>query len=87
MKKSDTYLTVENLRGILNNQKIPDDAKVYYRQIEDEYFTEGGWKNDTLMVDNWFDRGVEENVDEGWIRAYEVFYNEKENVLKITAHY
>ena len=81
------YLTVGELKSYITKNNIPDNAKVYYRQIEDEYFTEGGWKNDTLMSDEWFERGVEENVDNGWIRAYQVFYNDIENTLKITAHY
>ena len=82
------FLTVGDLRRILDDTDIKDDVKVYYERIEDEYFEEGGWENDILMEDSWYNIGTDHNpLSDNWIRAFDVFYNEKENVLKITAHY
>ena len=89
--RTKEYLTVKDLKKLLSDPKIKDDAKIYYERIEDEYFEENGWQNDELLEDLWYNRGperVEKNkLSDNWISAYEIFYNEEENTLKITAHY
>jgi hypothetical protein len=84
-------LTAGQLRAVLDS--VPDDAKVYYERIEDEYFDSHGWVAVPLANDAWYERAgfeCEEDHPEfpgEWIEVYEAFYNKEENALKITAHF
>ena len=79
-------LTVGDLKAIIKD--IPDETKVFQERIEDSYVDTRGWKPTTLLADNWIDRFFgNENEELGeWFPVYEAFYNENENVLKLTPH-
>lgn len=72
------YMTVGQLRKLLSDNTIPDDAKIMVERVEDVYFESNGWK--TLKSENYLLGYPEEYVPAFWC-------SERMGMLFINLHY
>lgn len=73
----DLYLTVGQLKKALEG--VPDDTKVYYQRIEDQYFDKYGWKPKLLT---W-----EPGEKCEYIQAWSAYKCDDSEEFVINAHY
>ncbi len=76
----DFGLTVKDLRRWL--KKLPDETRVYYQRIEDAYFEKHGWDNTSIKREGGAGFCEEEYV---WLQT--IIFDEKKNILYLSAHY
>lgn len=82
MAAKDLYMKVGDLKKILMDH--PDDAKVYYERIEDEYFEIGkGWEENSAKKLDPESPQFKKQFIEVWGR---IKYKNDDN-LYLTAHY
>ncbi len=84
MDKFIDYLTVGQLREKIKD--MPDDAKVYYRRIEDVYFDKYEWSKSSVFKPC-FPYADDREMDNEYTRAFQALKYKDDPNLYIDAHY
>ena len=79
-------MQVSDLKKYL--EKVPDSTPVLYQRIEDEYFEKHGWGKGSPILRNSEDQPeLYPGSKSQFIYTWFAWYDEKDEVFKIEAHY